>query len=123
MTDEMRKLLTEYLGECFHEWGSFTKHPTKNIESIPKCQKCGDIRKYNGDTEHRTFLDPRDMDALRRKLVEKGDWDDFIESVYDGPWDKICGRDTKSEFIGWLMDPERFCSLVGEWLGAEGRCS
>jgi hypothetical protein len=52
------------------------------------------------------------MDALRRKLVEKGDWEDFF--YYCG---QVCNRMFRPfEFTNWLMDPERFCSLVGEWL-------
>jgi hypothetical protein len=121
MTDEMRELLTNYLEECWH----IPKISSRAY--VTRCERCGTA--YYPVTEmHRTFTTPDDMDALRRKLVEKGDFRKFLE---EGAWvhyetDVDTARIRKIKlketcYIEWLMEPERFCSLVGEWLEKEAR--
>jgi hypothetical protein len=113
MNDDRRKLLTNYLGECWHKWEDrsaitdFRPH---------RCIKCG-FETMQVFLYH-TFLDPMDMDALRRKLMENSDWDnflDFCENTF-AKADHPCICDFCQEYIGWLMDPERFSMLVAEWL-------
>ena len=64
------------------------------------------------------------MDALRRKMVEKGDWLDFYWSTHKAQmgldWDELCYDVDEiqhwSNFTQWLIEPIRFYKLVGEWL-------
>jgi hypothetical protein len=100
MNDDMRKRLTEYLEECWHE--------LSGPQPIDRCVHC-DKLKYT--IHNRTFTTPDDMDALRRKLVEKGDWIKF-QIVAHEAWKK---ERSDEYYVAWLMEPERFCSLVAEW--------
>jgi len=120
MTDEMRKLLTEYLGECWHEAG---RNPHGNPRYVPICQKCKvDLEQLFGDY-HRCFDLPVDMNDLRRKLAENKEFwglDSFLDWA-DTKWDHESSFDElgyviDDNFTNWLMDPERFCFLVAEWL-------
>jgi hypothetical protein len=114
MNDDRRKLLTSYLGECWHK---STFYPgTDCVGPILICS-CG-AEGWEEPCRNRTFTDSRDMDALRRKLVENSDWDnflDFCENTF-AKADHPCICDFCQEYIGWLMDPERFSMLVAEWL-------
>jgi hypothetical protein len=101
LTESDRRLLTEYLGECWHEW----KGPSSNF-----CSKCDKYAERN-----RTFITIQDFYDLKVKIVERGEWEDFIEFAYRGVWDRICGRDTKGEFTNWLINPDR-CETVASWL-------
>ena len=101
MDEETRKLLTEYLGEC---WDA-DKRP-------------------GGDLPNRTFTTPDDMMALKDKLVEKGEFwglDSFLDWA-DNKWDTMPDTEDNypGNFIDWLMNPTRFCALVGEWQKARG---
>jgi hypothetical protein len=107
MNDDRRKLLTNYLGECWHIYNGIAW----------VCQQAG-CNAHTPRDKNRTFTDPMDMDALRRRLVEKRDWDnflDFCENTF-AKADHPCICDFCQEYIGWLMDPERFSMLVAEWL-------
>jgi len=69
MEDETRKKLTEYLGECRHE-------PVAILTDMPEYAKsymcsCG-AEGWPEPCQNRTFSCPDDADALRRKMVEKG---------------------------------------------------
>jgi hypothetical protein len=114
MNEETRRRLTEYLGECWHNFGG----PSNSFPNgTPFCLKC--FQYIWLGAKHRTFTIPDGMDALRRKLVEKGDDRKFEEWALDkylnyrADW-KLC--DPILTFVFWLMDPTRFCSLVGEYL-------
>lgn len=102
MNDTDRKLLTEYLGECWHEF--HREHPNKHY-----CSKCVST------ASNRTFFAEADMMALYRRIAEKGEWEEFCK-VMIGEWEsKNNYVDLEiSEFTAWL-----FC-LSGE--GYEERC-
>ena len=90
MTEEQRKALTEYLGEC---WDA-DKRP-------------------GGDLPNRTFTTDADMMALFRKMVDKGEYDSFYLPLLSSLWH----RKGDALFSTWLFyDPERFCCLVAQWL-------
>jgi hypothetical protein len=112
MNDERRKVLTEYLGECWHETFGELQKDTMFFT----CQKCGKEFHF-ADTEigiQRTFDTDAAMMALFRKMVNKKDYDRFRFVTKE--------RLTFALPVGtfdeqWLFyDPERFCNLVAEWL-------
>ena len=102
LNDERRKVLTEYLGECWHEG----RMP---INCGYRCVKCGDTYVVN-----RTFDTDADMMALFRKMVDMKKYDEFRFLTKE--------RLTFALPFGtfgetWLFyDSERFCNLVAEWI-------
>ena len=112
LTDERRKVLTEYLGECWHETFGELQKDTMFFT----CQKCSKVFQF-ADTElgiQRTFDTDADMMALFRKMVDMKKYDEFRFLTKE--------RLTFALPFGtfgetWLFyDPERFCNLVAEWL-------
>lgn len=105
MKDQTRKLLTEYLGECWHN--------TRLIVTHCDTCKCAAV--------NRTFTTPDDMDALRRKMVEKGKIGSFINwGLHDYPCEPGNNIDL-FDYFSWLMEPERFCELAGKWIEGKGK--
>ncbi len=126
MNDDQKKMLTEFLGECWHEFripnilgGNMCIHCNKNISNL-----------YSW----RTFLTPNDQQACKDKLVEKEMWHEFqaftansdswLAKPIDGDlYDEDATWD--SDFELWLFRPTdesgepHFCRLVAEFL--EGR--
>ena len=97
MNDERRKVLTKYLGLCWHEG----RMP---INCGYRCVKCGDTYVVN-----RTFDNDADMMALVRKLKDSNEFSNF--------WHFAVSKDRNAVEFDWLFyDPERFCNLVAEWL-------
>ena len=116
MINETKKLLTSYLGECWH-----ADTPTEGGR-CPICDKGLTIPMGAGRIlmpwNRRTFTVPDDMHALGRRLVEKGDDFAFESYLYlkfhqDLTFKKV---DRGTSFIAYFIDPARFCSLVGKWL-------
>jgi len=116
-----RKRLTEFLGECWHNYEDLDKFgPYRRM----RCSKC---KKYiNGvyyttisDIFNRTFATPDDFLALKDKLEEKGKWLEFDEWAYM-QWDSLKPFNDLSRHLGeqsdWLINAPRFCWLVNEWL-------
>lgn len=120
MTDDCRKRLTEFLGECFHD---------ENIAkdrlgySFAICEKCGANR---AAVTFRTFDTEQDMMALYRRLWEKGKWevfDDFATSEYLKT--PTPGMKTDADYSAWLFclsgeDYEQRCQIVAEFM--EEKC-
>ena len=77
LTDAERKLLTEYLGECWHEWLHIIPEEDDGYYDYTECQKCHE--KYSGPHRgsQRTFTTPADLHAVFSKMVEKGKWPKF----------------------------------------------
>lgn len=105
MTDDDRKRIAEYLGEC---WNPF---PTG---SNTICSQ-----------SNRTFTTWPDLGAVKEKLVERGKFRQFLtyaETRFDANAQSVrldypmYGIDDAVNFMAWLFTPSRFCSLVAEWL-------
>jgi hypothetical protein len=93
MNESDAKLLTEFLGECWHE--------VEDADAQWSCCKCDRPIEYeNGKVINRTFTTPDDFFAVKRKLVEKG---------FDR-WSN------EAEFELWLINPARFCELAAGFL-------
>ena len=117
LTDD-RKMLTEYMGECWHEPGRIGRFTRI-------CRKCG---KKGVSNRHRTFTIWRDLGDLKEVIVEKGEWKEFLHSAFnssldDEPMSMFSDEDMDGEsrfydedFISWLLHAQRFPWLVKEWL-------
>ena len=126
LSEESRKRLTEYIGECFHE-----KLPWQEVRPGQPSIVCSCGERFALNTRfdrhvfelNRTFTTGNDMLALKEKLVEKGDWKEFeafaftktpdgfciIVSTFEGDW---C---YPSKFSSWLFTIPRFAELVDEF--------
>ena len=107
MEEKSRKLLTEYLGLCWHEKGNKAWIDMFGGPLKEECKHCA-----NKGIDNRTFTTPDDMMAVKDKLVEKGDVHRFLYFA-KGEWEKTV---KEMPFAFWLINPTRFCELVGEWL-------
>ena len=111
LTEDDKKRLTEFLGECWHEKSGKSYFPI-GIKGIPRgpesylCAKCN-TKFY--DNQFRTFTTWEDLGALQEKLVEKRRWRDF-DAFALVKWDGSIG------IVLWLLYPTRFCWLVSEYL-------
>lgn len=107
MTDDQRKMLTEFLDEDYYD----SKFP------------------HWGEHTNRTFTTWQDIGDVKEKLVEKKLWWKFIHYFDDKP--PYCNTDSvyqddESSFWDWLFRPtvdgkSHFCRLVAEFLG-ERKC-
>ena len=115
MTDEMRKMLTEFLGECWHEWGWVSggglvcKHCSIDLYGNNNLFH----NKVMGKPDHRTFTTDADMMAVFRKIRDAKRWGAFREYAFLKWFDK-----PDSVFSVWLFldNPERACCLAAMWL-------
>ena len=127
MTELDRKLLTEFLGECWHvpRGASFQIccNPAKQT-----CRKCKmDVLEAG---EHRTFDSWQDLGDLQEKLVEKGEWGMFLLCRYQifsaelylvrrcirGQQVSEIDSPVELQFPTFLMHPVRFSQLVADYL-------
>lgn len=109
MIDTDRKLLTAYLGECWHEQDD--RYETMHVCKICK-QRVG---------PNRIFSTEPDMMALYRRMVEKKG-EEFCNCVGE-KWESIrCYVDMDiPDFTAWLFclsgeGYEERCQVVADWL-------
>ena len=82
MTTDDRKMLTEYLGECWHEWG-YVRGSVK--QEIFQCVKCGETCKgiVNCHQKQRTFDNWTDFGVLWEWAKKQEWWKKFFWFVFD----------------------------------------
>ena len=101
ITEAQRKLLTEWLGECWHDkdsgWIGDGVHPMSY--EVFHCYKCKKESRWKEDLNQRTFDNWNDFGAVVKKLV----WGYILYFS-----SKMPSETTSKEF------PERFCILVAE---------
>ena len=124
MTDEQRKALTKYLGECWHEF--VVAFPPVEPEQIPvrghKCKHCGKywptkIRDGHGS---RTFDNRNDMMDLYQKVYEDGKWGSF--SIFSLRKFKFSREDVYLNAWRFCLDGKGYeerCKLVAKFYGWE----
>ncbi len=121
MKDEDRKLLTEFLGECWHEMTDEIPEQRLGYLYCPKCNMsfgaihCSDWS--GGEAFYRKFTTPDDMMAVKEKLVKKGLWEEFIlccvKKINYMPDD---ANYYYARLYGYLINPTRFCQLAVDFL-------
>lgn len=116
MTDNDRKALTLFLGECWHEEIDSVEHPIYGI--LHKCS-CGAVE-CEKSSLHRTFTTWDDLGQVKEALVKKGLWLRFAiyaYKVFQVSADNIPYMGfMEFGFMQWLITPDRFCDLAGEFM-------
>ena len=114
-----RRLLTEFLGECWHDDPIFREYipGVEHIQFVElECSKC-----HGHYLKNRTFTTWQDTGDLKERIVEMGEWDEFIDFTLEehgslGPVFSNEAKFYKADYINWLMDPIRFPELVAGWI-------
>ena len=117
LTDDDRRLLTEFLGECWH-YDPILREYIPSGDYIQfvglVCPKCNEPY-----LEHRTFTTWQDTGDLKKRIVEMGEWYQFAKFAKLS-WDaEQVGKKFVYDdlyFSAVLMDPIRFPELVAGWL-------
>lgn len=126
MDDKDRKMLTEWLNECWHD----------KLNDEYECDKCGEEfgrEVYNerwcqietrpplphSDLGRRTFTALGDFFAVKNRLVELGLWVEFYMWAWDN-WFETGPEWWSAGFACWLIDPTRFCQLAADFLKERG---
>ena len=104
MNDDRRKMLTEYIGECW-------------IEIVASPHRSDGI----AENKNRTFTTWAELGAVKDKLVERKEWTAFINYAYGAfSFEKLVScAEAIYDFTDQLFTPSRFCELAAEFL--EGR--
>jgi len=113
-----RRLLTEFLGECWHDDPIFREYipGVEHIQFVElECSKC-----HGHYLKNRTFTTWQDTGDLKERIVEMGEWDEFIDFTLEehgslGPVFSNEAKFYKADYIDWLMDEIRFPELVAGW--------
>ena len=116
MTEEDKKILTEYLGECWHVWDG--KDIMKG--NVKMCGECKSWQDFDFDI-HRTFTTWQDFGDVFEKLEEKGEYHMF-EHFVRGKWCQDVSFTTVTE---WLLSKTptghyRLCELASKFIGQKG---
>jgi hypothetical protein len=134
LTCDDRILLTEFLGEKWYEINPQTYGLCPDCKSDdigPQahrgaydayyiCLHCKAEFDKPMKENPRTFTTWQDLGDLKRKIVEMGEWDEFIDFTLEehgslGPVFSNEAKFYKADYIDWLMDKIRFPELVAEW--------
>ena len=105
LTEYHRKVLTEYLGECWHHKGNISVQGMKAYS----CSKCG------SRDRNRTFTTPADIYAVYSRMVELGEWEEFCEYA-----DEIWGRNPILSKLWWESADDWQFPLLSSWLSCYG---
>ena len=119
MTDDDRKLLTEFLGETWHEPTALSmKYPDFKNSCV-----CG-AEGWPEPCKNRTFTSPTDVFEVKDKIVEMGLWREFENAAYHtwlvGEQPAPFGEGVAS-YISWIFrtvneqGEPHFCQLVADW--------
>jgi hypothetical protein len=110
LSEDDKKLLTEFLGECWHKFQS------DGMGSGYSCQKCKIHRTWT-DKQDRPFTTWPDLGDLKEKLVKDNTWEEFDDFSYK----EFMFRKGKRpyRYNSWLLSPAVFIPLVVEFLRKE----
>ena len=115
MDIEIRKRLTEFLGECWHEKGD--KIGELGVYCCKKCRTA-----FHRQSGFRTFTTPADALDVMNKLVEMGKWVQFLRSKFYNNTDEfdttplLDPDDVKNLFSPDESGVYRICTLAGEFI-------
>jgi hypothetical protein len=109
-SDEQRKMLSEFIGECYHET-RLTLTPFGNRRICDKCDSHFDTYLTN-----RTFTTWADIEPVKKALEEKGMMEEFESWLFE--------RRQSDQMGKWLFGKDdegyRFCGLVAEFMEGKG---
>ena len=118
MTESDRKLLTEWLGEEWHEWEWFDATSIGSEESDYQCKKC---KKWQSDIgDNRTFTTWADFGAVWERLVKSEQEVVFLNYVHNSNWKNRYFFLINPNNFTWLLSTDdgtfRLCDLIVEAL-------
>jgi len=115
LTDDQRKMLTLYLGDCWHEISGLV---------LDFHCSCGAKMMFASEAmdhqlKNRTFITESDMMALYRAIWKARKWEDFCEYAYEhyeARWKRYDGK-----LFAWIIclsgeGYEERCGMVADWL-------
>ena len=111
MNNTDRKMLTEWLGECWHD---MREYKIDDTYSVLRCKKCGFI----GQRDYRTFDNWQDYGALIERLKELRLWEEYHAFTRRTWFDGNYGSNTQCDeycYTEWLLDSVR-CQKIAEFL-------
>ena len=112
MTKEDRKMLTEAMGECFHEWIVESYNYPKAYCGRCKC----DLTECFGDG-NRTFDNPTDFFDLWNWAKGQEWWPKFVAQNGDYQMDEPAAGLRECGWIDTeLIDPVKFPELIANYL-------
>ena len=100
LNDNEQRILTEYLGECWHEW-------VNGLD--PKCTKCG-----SKDYPPVMFSTWLGFGKLWEAAQKDKEWIEFLNWAHEG-LNEIAACD----LIEWLIGPDRFATAWAKFKGWE----
>jgi hypothetical protein len=120
MIETDRKLLTEYLGECWHEW-QYIKGSIR--QELFQCCKCGEACKgvASEEQKQRTFTTREDLYDLFGKIYEAGRWEEFEAYAWDRWPDVGSFKHGIGKYTAWLFclsgdGYEERCQMMTDWI-------
>lgn len=114
MNEEDKKLLTEYLDECWH--GKFIRNYGHDCEVDTMCEHCWKAPHELKYPKNRTFTTWQDLGGLKDKLVATGNWDHFERYVWCVYYESDVSIPKGLSLENWLFNPTRFCQLAADFL-------
>jgi hypothetical protein len=113
LTDDARKMLTEYIGEKICNDDS--RYIVPCIDTSENCLHIARGGTYENcpNKSIRTFATGNDLLDLKDAIVRKGEWGDFEVYAFDKYQHTI--SEIPTSFTCWLLHPTRFSWLVKEW--------
>ena len=123
MTEDDKKLITEWMGMCWHERKS--EHAFLKSWDYSICAKCG--KSVNFQYFDFPSFSPDDWNTLgliKEKIAGDGKWKNFYiwaRHQFCKDFVTVCSRDDmEANFNCWLIQPINFFPLVAAWLREEG---
>jgi hypothetical protein len=114
LTESEKKLLTEFLGECWHD-------RLIPVHASGVCRHCNIYMDDWNDVIQRTFTAWQDLGDLKEELVKKGMWLDFWMTSRD-PWQRrVKHWDDYASWDEYLFNPAVFIPLCIEFLRKEAK--
>lgn len=115
MTESQRKWLTEYLGECWHEYDK-----SSSLYNRCTCGAiCGNLAEHINESTH-TFTTIQDKQDLLEKVIAKGDEDSFYSFVKDLFCEEYQNYNENTDEFGFIthfiqLSPLETAELVLKW--------
>jgi hypothetical protein len=117
LTQDDCKLITEWLGECWHN--KFINDGREGLRSLKRCRYC------DSGEKNRTFQDPQDFFACFDKMKAREDWPTFKHFVWENWCRAVENNETEEQGDDYILSRTesghyRLCMLCAEWLKAQG---
>ena len=121
MTDDDRKALTLYIGECWHEFERFV---CDDSSAFDRCKKCKLPMRV---CINRTFSTHDDLYAVFSKIALQWEWGKFDTFMLNKWYDQFPFQEWKMPYIQWLSCygcPEQIgerMSMAAEFIRERGK--